>query len=486
MRALRSSLRISSRRFRSSAVFGFSDRKQTASRSASTAWISGGGTATEPALDEAAGGFEELRLIGGFGFFDFAKLPRLGRRGGDLSGGAGRGASRAALAMRASASNPPTAWPSQDGSGETAGAVSWAGGSMARMSVMRSKGTASVWMAACEAALVSEVFGQHFQGDGLGGEGLVGVFPRVEVNQAEGRDLRLHFQRADGLVENDAAGKLAALVAALLGGGAVDFPTAGIFQGGRAHGVEIAAAADDEIDGDRVAFLDFGDRGAGAEAEISDRVFKSFGRACGQGRGLDFQLGHLQIDLRDDGAGEGIHDALLGGEADFRGADADFPDAGRGDGARVGDGDVAHAQQVDPAAHRRTAWKRQAATPSRWKSGNPPVLDEHILRDEHLDLGGGGLVFKRLGIEHPERAGVADGPAPGLHFRPLEVVGIEDFEIEGLGQVLDAVHDHRDRRNGVFPGLVAGDDVGKRVFHRPGREPVALRARGRKAGWPRF
>ena len=33
--------------------------------------------ATEPALDEAAGGFEEIRFVGGLGFFHFAKLRDL-------------------------------------------------------------------------------------------------------------------------------------------------------------------------------------------------------------------------------------------------------------------------------------------------------------------------------------------------------------------------------------------------------------------------
>ena len=92
------------------------------------------------------------------------------------------------------------------------GTVSWAGLSGARMSVMRSKGMASVWTAARRHVAECRA---HLQGDGFGGEGLVGLVLRVEIDEAEGRDFRLHFQGADGLVENDAAGELAALVAAL-------------------------------------------------------------------------------------------------------------------------------------------------------------------------------------------------------------------------------------------------------------------------------
>ena len=78
------------------------------------------------------------------------------------------------------------------------------------------------------------------------------------------------------MVEDDGTRKLPPFVAALLGGGAVNFPTVRVFEFRWPHGVEISTAADSEVGGDGVAFLDLGDCGAGGQPEVADGVVKTF------------------------------------------------------------------------------------------------------------------------------------------------------------------------------------------------------------------
>ena len=81
----------------------------------------------------------------------------------------------------------------------------------------------------------------------------------------------------------------------------------------------------------------------------------------------------------------------------------------------------------------------------RRRVGSPdaPVLDEQILGDGDLDLGGRGLVLEGLGIQDPEGAGVADRScSPDWTSDHWEVVGIENLEVERLGLGLDAIDQH--------------------------------------------
>ena len=247
---------------------------------------------------------------------------------------------------------------------------------------------------------------------------------------------------------------MAAFVISLLGGGAIDFPAARVFQAGRAHGVEISTAADDEIHGDRVAFLNRCHGGSSADPETTNCVFEAFGSSGRKWDGFDFKLRHLQIDFRVHDAGERIEDLFLSGEPDFCRTDADFSDTRRGDGARIRDRDVALAQQVDAASH-RGGLEAPCRHTVPLEVGDAPVFYQNFLRDEDFDFRGNGLIFKGLGNHRVERAGVANGFLSNLHLGPLEIIRIKNLKVERLGLCLESVHHHGDGWNGEFADFIA-------------------------------